>query len=245
MHESAAGRRCPVRKAWVVWGALALAVPASASAGNLTIRGGGFFPQADSNLFSDISDLYTREGFGDVQPPGIQRSDWDSFTGGMAYFSKVARNVELGVSVDFYSKEIDTSYRNYTRPDGSEIFQTLRLRTVPVALAIRFVPTGRRTRIAPYVEFGGDAIAYQYEEFGDFIDFFDDDLPVIPDSFISDGWGFGFHVAGGLKVPINPDFSIVGEGRYQWAKDQMDDDFRNNEIDLSGWSATIGFNVRF
>ena len=68
---------------------------------------------------------------------------------------------------------------------------------------------------------------------------------MISDSFLSNGWAFGFHVAGGLKVPINPDFSIVGEGRYQWAKDHMDEDFHNNEIDLSGWSATVGFNIRF
>lgn len=232
-------------RAWVVWGALALLVPASASAGNLTIRGGGFFPRGQSNLFDDISDLYTREGSGDTQPRGVQTSDWDSFTGGIAYFSKVARNVELGVSVDGYERRFDTSYRSYTRPDGSEIRQTLRLRMIPIGLSLRFGPTSRRARFAPYVEVGGDAIDYQYEEFGDFIDFFDPSLPVISDSFLSNGWAFGFHAAGGLKIPLNPDFSIVGEGRYQWAKDHMDEDFHNNEIDLSGWSATVGFNIRF
>jgi len=234
-----------VNRAWVVWGALVLAVPASASAGNLTIRAGGFFPRAESNLFDDISDLYTREGSGDAQPPGIQKSDWKGFTGGIAYFSKVAPNVELGVSVDGYGRRIDTSYRNYTRPDGSEVQQTLRLRMVPIGLSVRFGPTSRRARLAPYLEVGGDAISYKYEEFGDFIDFFDPDLPILADSFLSEGFGFGFHVAGGLKVPINPDFSIVGEGRYQRAKHEMADDFRNNEIDLSGWSATVGFNIRF
>jgi len=234
-----------VNRAWVVWGALVLAVPASASAGNLTIRAGGFFPRAESNLFDDISDLYTREGSGDEQPPGIQKSDWAGFTGGIAYFSKVAPNVELGVSVDGYGRQIDTSYRNYTRPDGSEVQQTLRLRMVPIGLSVRFGPTSRRARLAPYLEVGGDAISYKYEAFGDFIDFFDPDLAILADSFVSEGFGFGFHVAGGLKVPINPDFSIVGEGRYQRAKHQMADDFRNNEIDLGGWSATVGFNIRF
>jgi hypothetical protein len=226
-------------------GALALLVPASASAGNLTIRAGGFFPRGESNLFDDISDLYTREGSGDNQPRGVQMSDWGGFSGGMAYFSKVAQNVELGVSVDWYERRLDTSYRSYTRPNGSEIQQTLRLRMVPIGLSLRLGPTSRRARIAPYVEVGGDAISYKYEEFGDFIDFFEDDLPVSSDSFVSEGFGFGFHVAGGLRVPLNHDFSIVGEGRYQWAKDQMGDDFGNNEIDLGGWSATVGFNVRF
>ena len=234
-----------MNRAWAVVAAAVLAVPASVSAGNLTLRGGAFFPSANSNLFIDDSDLYTRVGSGDAQPPGLKNSDWTGFTGGIAYFSKIAHNVELGVSVDGYSRQIDTSYRNYTRPDGSEIFQTLKLRTVPIGLSLRFGPTGRRAKLAPYLEVGGYAIDYQYEEFGDFIDFHDDSLPVISDSFLSNGWAFGFHVAGGLKVPISTDFSIVGEGRYQWAKDQMDEDFHGNEIDLGGWSATVGFNIRF
>jgi Outer membrane protein beta-barrel domain len=234
-----------VNRAWAVLAAVVLAVPASVSAGNLTLRGGGFFPRAESTLFTDDSDLYTRVGSGDAQPPGIEKSDWVGFSGGIAYFSRVAPNVELGVSIDGYERQIDTSYRNYTRPDSSEILQTLRLRMVPIGLSLRIGPTSRRARLAPYLELGGDAISYKYEEFGDFIDFFDDNLPVVADSFVSEGFGFGFHVAAGLKVPINHDFSIVGEGRYQRAKDQMGDDFRNHEIDLSGWSATVGFNIRF
>lgn len=198
-------------------------------------------------MFCATSLLYSLEGSGDAQPPGVGQSDWRGFTGGIAYFSRIARNVELGVSVDGYTRRLDTSYRDYTRPDGREIRQSLRLQMVPIGLSLRFVPTSRRARIAPYVEVGGDAISYKYEEFGDFIDFEDADLPVLADSFISEGFGFGFHVAGGLKVPINPDFSIVGEGRYQWAKHRMGDDFAiaDYEIDLSGWSATVGFNIRF
>jgi hypothetical protein len=198
-------------------------------------------------LFCDVHDLYTLSGSGDAQPPGVGKSDWTGFTGGIAYFSKVARNVELGVSIDGYGRQLDTSYRNYTRPDGSEIQQTLRLRMIPIGLSIRFVPTSRRARLAPYLEFGGDAISYKYEEFGDLIDFQDETNPILSDALISEGFGFGFHVAAGLKVPINPDFSIVGEGRYQRATDRMGDDFlpSSNDIDLSGWSATVGFNIRF
>jgi opacity protein-like surface antigen len=236
-----------VNRAWAFVVAAVLFVPAGASAGNLTLRAGGFFPRTQSTLFTDISDLYTRVGSGDDPDllPGIEKSDWAGLTGGIAYFSKVAPNVELGVSIDGYGRRLDTSYRNYTRPDGSEVEQTLRLVMVPIGLSLRIVPTSRRARIAPYLEVGADAIHYKYEEFGDFIDFFDDGLPVEGDSFVSEGFGFGFHVAAGLKVPLNPDFSIVGEGRYQRAKRQMADDFRNSEIDLGGWSATVGINVRF
>lgn len=235
-----------MKRAAAVLAALIASLPASAFAGNLTFRFGGFFPRAESNLFADASEFYTLyTGFGAETPPGLQPSDWNDFTFGAAYFTKVANGIELGVSIDGYNQELDTAYREFVREDDSEIYQTLRLTIVPMSLAVRFTPTSSRKRIAPYLEIGGDAIYYKYEEYGDFIDFFDPSLPVVPDSFYSDGWGFGFHAAAGLKVPVTRDFSIVGEGRYQWAKDDMDDDFRSNEIDLSGWSATIGFNIRF
>lgn len=244
-----------MKRAFAVMVLLTALVPASTFAGNLTLRMGGFFPSADSNLFDDDADLYTLHGgFGETVPPGLKDSDWNSFTFGAAYFQKVANNVELGVSIDGYDKTLDTSYREFLNDDtGGEIFQTLHLTMVPMSIAVRLTPTSRRRGISPYLEVGGDAIYYKYEEFGDFIDFFappgaDD---IISDSFFSDGFGFGFHVAGGLKVPLSHDFSLVGEGRYQWAKTTMEEDFSQehtgfrNEIDLSGWSATLGLNIRF
>ena len=55
----------------------------------------------------------------------------------------------------------------------------------------------------------------------------------------------GFHVTAGLRFPLGDDFSLVAEGRYLWAKTDMGEDFRENEIDLGGPSATIGINLRF
>ena len=54
------------------------------------------------------------------------------------------------------------------------------------------------------------------------------------------------HAAGGLRVPVGDDFAITGEVRYQFAPvKRMDEDFRNNSIDLNGLSATIGIRLRF
>ena len=88
-------------------------------------------------------------------------------------------------------------------------------------------------------------VFYEYKEYGDFVDFFDPDLPVIPDSFRSDGVAWGFHATGGVRVFVNDDFAIVGEARYLVAKDDMDDDFRGNRIDLGGVFATLGVHIRF
>jgi opacity protein-like surface antigen len=213
--------------------------PSLASAGNLDIRLGAFLPSADSNLFHDDAALYIKNG------QALKTSDWDGFTGGIAYNTKIARNVELGFSLDGYGRSFDTSYRDHVREDGTEIRQTLKFEVVPLGVTLRIVPTSRHARVAPYVEFGGDVFFYNYEEYGDFIRFSDPTLPIIPDSFKSDGTAFGFHVGAGLRVPVNDDLSVVGAYRYQYGKHDMGGDFSGNTIDLSGSTVTLGVNLRF
>lgn len=210
------------------------------------LRLGAYLPSANSNLFADINSLYARGAtFGTATPPGVTKSDWEGFYGGVEYNRKVANNVELAVSVDGYSKTLDTSYRDYVRQDDSPIQQTLRLTIVPVGLSVRFVPTNRHARIAPFLVAGVDAMVYHYEEYGDFVDFFADDQPIISDSFITDGVAFGVHAGGGLRFRVGDDFAIVTEGRYFWSKRDLGDDFSQNQIDLGGWALTAGFHVRF
>jgi opacity protein-like surface antigen len=221
---------------------------ASAQAGGLDLRIGGFFPSANSNLFDDVTSLYTRGApFGTATPPGVEKSDWDGLFGGIEFNSKIVNNLEWAVSFDGYGKSIDTSYRNYVRPDDTPIQQTLRLTTVPMGLSLRLVPTSRRARIAPFVSVGVDLVYYKYEEFGDFIDFFAPDNPIIPDSFEDAGVAFGFHAGGGVRIGLSDDVSIVGEARYLWSKSDMGEDFEagGNEIDLGGLGATIGVHIRF
>ena len=105
-----------------------------ASAGNLDIRVGGFFPRAESSLFFDDASLYT------IDP----KSDFDGWYGGAEYSMKIADNFELGFHVDGYGNSEDTVYRDYVRPDDREIFQTLELDIVPVGMSLRFGPTSRR-----------------------------------------------------------------------------------------------------
>jgi hypothetical protein len=212
-----------------------------ASAGGFDVRLGGFFPRGNETLFQDDRALYL-----------VQTSDFNGFTGGAEYNHVLVPNLELGVHIDGYGKSVYTSYRDYTRPDGSEIQQTLHFETLPMGVTVRIVPTGKRNKIAPYLGGGVDAIYWKYEEYGDFIDFFDPTYPITPDHFRSDGWAFGVHAVGGIRFYLNRDFAIVAEGRYQWAKEDIfQGDFAPNEpglvntIDLSGASATIGLHVRF
>ena len=228
-----------------------------ATAAGVDLRIGGFFPRgrdcgipsnqrAEYTLFQDVCDLYF-----------VQPSDFNGVYGGIEFNQVLTNYVEVGVHYDYYSRTTDSSYRDYTWDDGSEIRQQLRLRVAPLGVTVRLLPTGKKHKVVPYVGGGVDALFYQYEEYGDFVCFppsggecrFDYD--VIPDAFVSESTAFGYHALGGLRVYLNRDFAIVGEGRYQWGNDEMGDDFAPNEpglpnrIDLSGWTATIGVHIRF
>jgi Outer membrane protein beta-barrel domain len=218
--------------------AIGVGLPTTAAAGGLDLRIGAFKPRADSTLFDDNSELYT-----------VDKDDWWGVYGGAEYSFKVARTVELGFHVDGYGRTVDTVYRDFTRPDGREIAQSLKLEMVPIGMTVRFVPRPGRGEITPYVGVGADLVYWNYEEFGDFIDFNDPERHIIGDHFDADGTAPGFHVAVGLRVPVSYDFSIVGEVRYLWMDDDMGDDFSSyrgpHQLDLQGASATLGVNIRF
>src|SRR4051794_527957 len=92
--ENAAMRRAA---AAVLALGVAMAVPASARAGGLDIRIGGFQPHANSNLFDDDEALYT-----------IRNRNWRGLTGGAEFSSRIARNLEIGFHLDGYERQRDT-----------------------------------------------------------------------------------------------------------------------------------------
>jgi outer membrane protein with beta-barrel domain len=238
------------RAAVVLTLSLATLSPAASWASGLEVRLGAFFPNAKSDLFADDAVLYTpinrAGGCTAVTCPPIHQSDWIGFYGGAEFSFSMSEHVELGLSVDGYERHLDTFYSNDTRPDGSDIRQTLKLSLVPVGVSLRFLPMSRRAPISPYFTVGGDAIYYHYDEYGDFIDFFDPNRAIIPDSFHSSGWAWGGHAAVGVRIPLGHDFDLTTEGRYQFAsKEQMGEDFFKSHLDVNGWAATMGFRLRF
>jgi opacity protein-like surface antigen len=224
--------------------AVLAAWPGRASAGNLDLKLGAFFPRAASglpnDLFADDANLYIRDG------NRLEKKDWVGPAGGIAYNSRLAPNFELGVGLDGYGKKLHTSYADYTDDAGAEIRQTLQLSVVPLGVSLRAVPTSRLARVAPFVEVGADLVFYEYKESGDFIDFEDPNQTIYSDAFKASGTTLGWHVAGGVRVPVSDDFSLVGQYRYQIAKKKdMGPDFGGLALDLNGGMATFGVNIRF
>ena len=119
---------------------LVLLAGVDAGAQGLDLRIGGFYPRlrdcgipsnvpAEYTMFQDVCELYA-----------VDKGAFDGVYGGIEYNHVVMKNVELAVSIDGSSETVDTFYRDYERPGGGNIFQTLRLQTLPIGLSVRFVP---------------------------------------------------------------------------------------------------------
>ena len=128
----------------------------------------------------------------------------------------------MGISLDGYGETIQSSYRDFVARRRERHLPDPAADRDPPRRLLPLPPLDRRAPVQPYATVGGDVFFYQYEEFGDFIDFFDDYLSISSDSFESDGVVFGGHAAVGLRIPVGHDFAITGEVRYQFAPTQAD-----------------------
>jgi hypothetical protein len=208
--------------------------PIEASASGVELRIGGMLPRANSILFDDDVTLYQ-----------VRKRDFAGAFGGIEVTKSLWSNVEIGLSVDGYGREIPTSYRDFTRPSGREIEQTIKFQMIPTTAIVRLLPSGRYRSLTPYVGVGAAAVYWKYEEFGDFIDFNKAGKPVVPDSFKSTGTTAALVVNAGLRYRINPDLQVTADFRNFWGGQRMGEDFGANRIDVSGAAVTIGVRLNF
>lgn len=202
------------------------------SIGAFTIRG------EDSRIDDDVllvnRDIYVFD-FGDFTTLSLN-GEW---------LVPIGDYFEAGAGIGFTSRAVPTIYDRYTRPDGSEIEQELKLRTIPMTATVRVLPLGRTSAVQPYVGGGLGFINWRYSETGDFIDFTLPGRPVFRESYTQTGTAVGPVAVFGLRVPVG-NIAIGGEIRYQKAKGDLDElDFLAPQIDLGGFHylATVG--IRF
>jgi hypothetical protein len=220
------------------------------------VQVGGLFPRAEGSrvagdvLNENLVDFsFDPAGPGDTVGRGIEAFRSGQFGG--EYLLGFGDWVEAGVSINFYQKEINSQYRDFTNPDDSEITQRFRLRMVPVTASARWFPTGRTTPVQAYVGAGVNFYRWNYREQGNFIDFTNPNanpLPIINGTFEDDGTAVGPVVLGGVRFPFaHNHFLIGGEFRYQWGTADLDPSlsFTGNKLDLGGASAAATFHVRF
>jgi hypothetical protein len=161
------------------------------------------------------------------------------------YLAPIGDYFEAGGGVGFTSRGVPTIYQDYTRPDGTEIEQELKLRTVPFSASVRVLPLGRHGPVEPYVGGGIGFVNYRYSETGDFINFSVAGRPVFRESYSSSGTAIGPMAVFGVRVPLG-NLALGGEIRYQKAEADLDErDFLAPKIDLGGFHYMATFGFRF
>ncbi|MDH3626772.1 MAG: porin family protein [Acidobacteriota bacterium] len=224
----------------------ALADPISAGRPDrgFQVRVGAFMPDGGGDFWDDNEDVFT-----------LNAGDFDDFNLGVTYLYGWSNHLEFGVNLDFFDATVLSEYQAFTDGAGFPIFHDTRLATVPLTADVRFIPGGRfsnrgrgqfETRPMLFVGAGAGINFWEYEEFGDFIDFDDPAQPIVFGVFADRGTAFETHVLAGFEFPISPRVNILGEGRYTWSDDTLNDDFAGlGKIELGGASASVGVSVRF
>jgi opacity protein-like surface antigen len=171
-----------------------------------------------------------------ADPPfalGYWVSDFNNVTVGAEWLIPLGNFLEVGTGVNYYSETVPSFYPDLTNTDGSEITQSLRLRTVPITGTLRLLMTGQRASVQPYVGAGVAVVPWSYSEAGDFVD---SDLEVFRWEYKGSGTAVGAVIFGGLRVALNRKVALGGEFRYLIVDAPLDPavGFQGTRLDLGG-----------
>jgi opacity protein-like surface antigen len=168
--------------------------------------------------------------------------DFNNVTVGGEWLIPLNPLFEVGVGAGYFQKSVPSVYADLVADDGSEIQQTFKLRTVPITGIVRFLPTGRRSAVQPYIGAGIAVIAWRYSETGEFVD---TSSNIFRGNFNESGTSVGPVVVGGIRFPLSTGFAFGGEIRYQRAEGSLNNDFNGTKIDLGGLTYQASFVFRF
>jgi hypothetical protein len=171
--------------------------------------------------------------------------DFNGATVGGEWLVPFGQFFEGGAGIGFSRRTVESVYTNFVDADGTELNQDLRLRLVPIAFTIRFLPTTQSSSIQPYFGAGVGIINWRYSESGEFIDFSNGRRTVFRDTFVGTGSAAGPVALGGIRFA--GEHATGGfEIRYQKAEDTLPSgEFAASKIDLGGWSYLFTAGVRF
>lgn len=199
--------------------------------GQFRLRIGFFTPRGNSDLWDSNAQIFTGkpEDFRDV-----------TFGGDMLW--SINRNASVMFSLSTYEGQKLQSDRDFTDEFGGAITHNTRLNITPLTVGFVLYPAGRKAPVVPYLGAGGGFYFWRYREAGDFVNA--DTAEIFTDSYESSGVAPGAFAVAGLDFAVRPNWSVFVEGRYHWAKGNLESDFEPlSKIDLSGpeFSAGVGW----
>lgn len=189
------------------------------------------------------SDVYTQN----ERETSFRVNDLNWFSGTFGYDHFLGNYVSIGGSVSGYEHDTNVEDVDFEHLDGTPIFRNIRLEVVPMELNLHLLPAGRNAGLIPYVGGGVGIYYWEYEEAGDFVmDRHSLHPSVVRGDAYSDGVDPGWHIEGGIQVPVSSFATIMGEYRYFQAHGDLDTfafDPAFEPLDLSG--STVSFGAAF
>lgn len=212
--------------------------------GSFSLRAGYAMANAGSDVFDDATSQLT-----------LNKGDFGAFDWGGDISYSTSDRFDLVFDGEYAKSSASSEFRNFIDNNDQPIEQSTKFKRVPLSLGLKYYLTSRGravshyawipSKYAPYVSVGAGAMYYSFEQKGDFVDF--QTLNVEPLTIESSGWAPMGRGAVGLEYTVSPWLALTGDARYVWAKATLD---RNSfegydKIDLTGFTGTLGFRVRF
>lgn len=205
-------------------------------ADSINLLAGYVVPNGDSDVFTQ-NKIETTFDVGDLE----------DFGGTISYSHFLGEYINLDAGFSYYESHTTVSDVEFEFDDGSSIVRDISLRIVPLEASLHVLPIGREAAIIPYAGGGFGAYYWEYEEFGDFVQDRNSPNPTpVHGGAFSDGTDFGWHVEGGIMIPVSRAMTINAEVKYWDVKGDLDEigfDPRFEPLDLSAtmYSGGVSF----
>lgn len=211
--------------------------------GTIAFMAGFVRPDESADLFEFTRDQLT-----------VGRGDFTSALVGAEVGFRTSDHVDLTLGLEYAGRSVSSEMRDWVTQDDQPILQTTeytRWRATAGAKAY-LLSRGRRVSEyawvpaswSPYLGAGVGFTWYDFTQHGDFVDF--QTLDIFADRLSTADRGFTPWVAAGLDLSLSTHFILRLDARHYWGSADVDDAVFDgfNDIDLSGYQATIGLAFR-
>ncbi len=254
-----------MKKHLIILFALILCLPGFVFSDLVSFKVGFFIPRAMSDLWEEefLNMSFIKSEFQNT-----------NFAFGYEYF--ISRELSMILGVEGYTKTKSGIYNDYVGlydefddfwgfnildvGTGEPISHVFSVSITPVQASLKLAPLGRKGKIIPFIGGGLSAYLWTVRLQGDMIDFSveqefidQDDNPIGTGYFIrptdareENKISFGYHVFGGVMLPIANRISLEGEVKYSRATGVLKNAFIGFEpFDLGGITISVGMNYWF
>lgn len=183
----------------------------------------------------------------------LSRSDFDAPTWGVEFAVRGSERFDLALDFRYSRSDVRSEMRDWVDLDNLPIEQTTTFTRMPLTVSTRFYLRDRGRAISqfawipakwvPFVGAGAGVIWYRFRQVGDFVDI--ETLDILYFTLQSNSAAPTAHAFAGVDITMSPRFLWRLEGRYAFGRARTGYTFDYDNLDLSGFHATIGLSARF